>query len=269
MSELQADTYTIEEDPAESVEDENVETEQSEETAESAPDSGETHNKKVGFTEEQQRIFDEAISKKVFKAKEAEREAARLRKELDAIKAAQPKETPPDIPPMPEPYAENYEAEVAARDKAIRARAEYELRESQRAEDQLRADAASGDKAAEQFQAKVSEYMGRAKALGVTEQELQAAGQSVANYGIHDELVGFILDSEAGPLITRYLSKNLAELDKLSEMSPIKAAVYIENVLKHKAVGSRKTTSAPDPVDTLRGTGAPRKERGPVGATYD
>ena len=46
------------------------ESEEQETAAEPSTDSGETHDKPI-FTEQQQRIFDEAIGKKVFKLREA------------------------------------------------------------------------------------------------------------------------------------------------------------------------------------------------------
>jgi hypothetical protein len=44
-----------------------------------------------------------------------------------------------------------------------------------------------------------------------------------------------ILQHERGPEITAYLGKNLGELQAVSQMSPMQAAVYIETQLLEKA----------------------------------
>lgn len=263
MSGLQAEESTFDQE----VEVEEAGTEQPETVSESATDEGETPEKKIEFTEEQRQYFEDVVAKKAFKAREAEREAKRLRQELESIKANQAKETRPEVPPMPDTYDDDFEAKIAARDKAIRDAAAYDLRESQRVEDQKKAAASQSEAEAEKLQERINTYTQKATSLGVKPDELAKAGKVVADYGIHDEVAGFILDSDAGPLITRYLSRNLSELDKLQEMPPLKAAVYIENVLKHKAAG-KKATSAPDPVEPLKGAGVPPTKRGPKGATF-
>ena len=53
-----------------------------EDDSESSEDSEGTHDKPI-FTEAQQKVFDDAIGKKVFKLREKEREAEQLRKRLE------------------------------------------------------------------------------------------------------------------------------------------------------------------------------------------
>lgn len=82
---------------------------------------------------------------------------------------------------------------------------------------------------------KVQAYSQRAEKLGVSANELQAAGSVVGQFGIDDQLVQLILDDEKGPLITIYLSQNLAELEKLIQMPIIAATTHIATVIKAKA----------------------------------
>jgi TPR repeat protein len=94
---------------------------------------------------------------------------------------------------------------------------------------------------------KVQAYSQRAKRLGISADELQAAGAVVGQFGLHDDVVDFILEDDKGPLITKYLSQNLAELDKLISMSTTDAAVRIATTIKADATAFKpKPTNDPE-----------------------
>ena len=106
--------------------------------------------------------------------------------------------------------------------------------------------------------------------MGIKSEELQVAGAAVSNFLVQEELVNFIIEDDHGPLITKYLSQNLTELDNLRSMSPIQAAIRITNEIKPKAAALKpKVNQAPDPVDTPQGAGISPKPKGPKGATFE
>ena len=89
---------------------------------------------------------------------------------------------------------------------------------------------------------RVQSYSQKATSLGIKSEDLQVAGNTVAQFGIHEDLVQYILEEDQGPLITTYLSKNLLELEKLREMSPTQAAVYVATTVKQKAAALKAKT---------------------------
>lgn len=269
MTELQAESANVDE----SQHSPGQETEQPSQVSESAPDTGENQEQKTTFNEEQQRIFNEAIAKKVFKAREAEREAERLRDELEKTKAKLPQKTRPEIPGIPDSLEmsdEEYRAALIARDQAITEAAAFDERQRLKLEQQQALERQQLENAQKEFDNKVINYTQNAAKLGVTDTELAHAGRIVEAYGIQKALADHILGSEQGPLITVYLSQNQVELDAIRQLDPITAAVRIETEIKPKAAAMKaKVTSAPEPAETLNGAGVPPKQRGPKGATFE
>ncbi len=248
-----------------------VESEEQETASEPSPDSGETHEKPI-FTEEQQRIFDEAIGKKVFKLREKEREAEQLRRQLEELRQPETRSRP-SIPEMPDPFAvtdEEYKRRIREREQALISAAAYDAQQ-QVLEQQQRAMAAeAARKQQEVMTEKVQSYSERAKTLGVRPDELQAAGAIVGQFGMDDSLVQYILEDDHGPLITKYLSQNIQELDNLRYMHPTMAAVRIATQIKAKAAALKpKLTNVPNPIRTPQPTGIAPKPKGPRGATFE
>ena len=91
----------------------------------------------------------------------------------------------------------------------------------------------------------------------------------MAAHGISDDVTLHILNDDKGPMITKYLAQNPLALDELHGMSPMQAAIHIENVVKPSAVSSKNTTNAPPPSTNLDGGGSPPSERGPKGAKFE
>lgn len=248
-----------------------VESEEQETASEPSADSGETHEKPI-FTEEQQRIFDEAIGKKVFKLREKEREAEQLRRQLEELRQPETRSRP-SIPEMPDPFAvtdEEYKRRIREREQALISAAAYDAQQ-QVLEQQQRAMAAeAARKQQEVMTEKVQSYSERAKTLGVRPDELQAAGAIVGQFGMDDSLVQYILEDDHGPLITKYLSQNIQELDNLRYMHPTMAAVRIATQIKAKAAALKpKLTNVPNPIRTPQPTGIAPKPKGPRGATFE
>ena len=244
---------------------------EAEEGSESSEDSAEAHDKPT-FTEEQQRIFDEAIGKKVFKLREKEREAEQLRKRLEELEQPQTRSRP-QVPPLPDPFAvsdDEYKRQIMHREQALIAAAAYDAQAQMLQKQQAQVAQEAAHKQQEVLVEKVQSYTQRAKTLGVKAEELQAAGSIVGQFGIDDSLVQYILEDDHGPLITKYLSQNVTELDALRHMHPTMAAVRIATQIKAKAVALKpKLTNAPDPVRRPMPSSAQVKPKGPKGATFE
>lgn len=273
----QPDKYQIEigeETPEQEIPQENQEVEsegQEEPASEPSPEAGETQNKPI-FTEQQQRIFDEAIGKKVFKLREKEREAEQLRKQLEEYQRSEIRQRP-SVPALPDPFAvtdEEYRRQIQAREQALISAAAFDAQ--QRAIEQQRqlAEQQAQQKQQEILTEKVQSYSERAKSLGMRAEELQSAGAIVGQFGMDDSLVEFILEDDHGPLITKYLSQNVQELDALRYMHPTQAAVRIATTIKTKAAALKpRLTNVPPPIRTPQPIGIAPKPKGPRGATFE
>lgn len=255
----------------ESLEAEQPETEEEgeqeslEEGAESAPAEGE----KVVFNEKQQEVFDKTIGEKVRKQREAERRAQQLEEQLEALRKQLPQEQKPVIPPMPDPYDDDYHQKVKERDEAIQKAVAWDVRSRIVEEQKRQTELAKQQEEYRREAESVESYAKKAKAFGITTEELQAAGSAVGSYGLSKEMAMHIISEEKGPLITAYLARRPLEVEKINSMSPYKAAVYISTVVAQKAGNGRKSSTAPEPPETLGSGGAPKAERGPKGATFE
>jgi len=276
MSKLQPeDSYEYDSEEDVTTEEEVAETEDSveEQDSESAPEAGENPEKHITFSEEQQRILDEAVGKKVFKLREKEREAEALKKRLEELEAKIPEQRRPNVPDIPDPFAvsdEEYKRQLYQRDEALKQAIAYDQQQQMLKQQQQQLEQQRLQKQQEVLTEKVQSYSQRAVKLGIKAEELQAAGNTIAQFGIHDDVASYILEEDNGPLITTYLSKNLLELEKVREMSPAAAAVYIATTVKQKAAALKpKVNSAPDPLEQPHGAGTAPKPRGPSGATFE
>jgi len=226
------------------------------------------------FTPAQQERFNSAIGKKVRQTRDQERRADDLERQLQEIKSQLPEQQRPFVPPAPDPFSisdEEYRRTLAQRDEAVRAAVNFDnqrqaqLQYQERLQQQKTADQQT------QQNDKIRAYSDRASKLGIKADELQVAGNSLANYGIDDSLGQFILEDDQGPLITTYLASNPHELDELRQMSPAKAAAVVESQIRRKAVAARptKVTGTPDPLERPHAAGKPPNNRGPRGATFE
>jgi hypothetical protein len=274
--ELQPDDggYLIEQDEPPETEDQEEQEETPDPDSESATDSGNsTHEKQVEFTEEQQKVFNDAVGKKVFKLREKEREAEQLRRRLEELEAKIPQQGRPVVPESPDPFALSdveYRQKLVQRDQAIREAAAWEAQQQALQWQRQQAQFEQQQRQQERQQAEVVAYADRAKKLGVAAAELQEAGTLVAGYGIDPALVEMILADDHGPLLTKYLAKNQLELERLVQMPVTMAAVRLATDLKSKAVAMKpKVTKTPDPLNQPRNSGVSPKPRGPSGATFE
>ena len=234
-----------------------------------ASDSEDNHEQKIEFTPEQQKVVNDIAAKKAYEAREAKRRAEEAEKRIAELEAKLPREQEPVVPELPDPYDDDYEAKIAQRDEALRLKAQYDAQALIREQEAQRQAQERQRQEQEELYKAVESYTDRAKKLGISESELQAAGNLVSQYGINDQITQHILGDEQGPIITKYLSQNPTAMDTINSLPPIKAAIYIETQLKPEAMKLKpQTTTAPEPVETLAGAGISEK-RGPKGATFE
>lgn len=207
------------------------------------------------------------IAEKAFEAREQKRRAEELERRLQEIEANQPKETQPLIPPIPDPYDDDYEDKIRLRDEALVRQAEFNAREQERQQQAQVLEQTKQQQRQQELTAKAQEYSKRALALGVEAQELAQAGERIKS-DVSEGVAGYILGHEKGPLITKYLAANPLELDVLSKLNPEHAGAYLEMQVKPKAeqYGTKKPTQAPEPVETLNSSGPSSRPR--AGGTF-
>jgi hypothetical protein len=254
---------------------EEVETEGQETDSDSSPDTEEVQEKqtKPVFDEQQQQVFDKAIADKVFKLREKEREAEELKQRLQSLEQQIPKQERPNVPKEPDPYAlsdQEYQQQLRLRDEAIARQAAFDAQQRFQQQEAQRLQQEQLMREQEALNEKVATYSQRAVQLGISNEELQAAGNAVASFGISDDVVNYILDDDLGPAITKYLSQNVTELDAIRAMSPAQAAVRIATHVRDKAAALKpKVNAAPDPVEQPAKAGVAPKARGPKGAIFE
>ena len=202
-----------------------------------------------------------AINKQHAKYREEERKRIKAEdkaKELeDKLTAIESAKVETDIPPLPDPYDDDFEAKVKARDEAIKRKATEDAQKSivtqqQNAQEE---DAKKADQ--KRVDNLITNYTSRISTLGLSAEAVRVAGDKVVEYGISSDLAEFILKQEDGPLITQYLSENPIELDNLRNMTVIDGAMRINSDIRNAASSLKpQASTAPDPAETLSGRGA-------------
>ena len=269
MNDEELQTDDVELDTTEASEEES--TEDSQELGE-GQDSDSAPDEK--FTPGQQQKFNDAIGKKVRQTRDMERRADELQRQVNALQARVPVEQRPEVQAVPDPFSisdEEYRRNLAQRDQQVLAQANFDHQRRQQQEQQERVRQEQAQAQHQQQDEKIRDYAGRAAKLGIKAEDLQVAGNAVAQHGIGAELGQYILESDQGPLITTYLANNPLELDELKYLSSAQAAVAIETKIKPKAAASqpKKVTDTPDPLERPHGAGKASSKRGPQGATFE
>ena len=91
--------------------------------------------------------------------------------------------------------------------------------------------------------------------MGIKQDELQAAGNAVAGYGLSDDLVMHILSDSDGPLITKHLAANPQDGYQLASMSPFAVGNFLDGIKQKASALKPKTSSTPAPATNLTRNG--------------
>ena len=211
------------------------------------------------------------IAEQAYKRRVAEREAEQLRKRLEALEQTQ--KARPVVPDMPDPLSlddARFREFQAQRDEAIRQAAQYDAEQNAIKQEQTRQNEARQQEQQRELMKAAETYSARAVQLGIKPDELQAAGNMVAKFGIDSNLAQMILQDDQGPLITKYLAANLEELDNINTLPVHQAAVRIATLIKQKAAALKpRVSNAPEPPESVRNSATALKNHGPEGVTYE
>lgn len=205
-----------------------------------------------------------AINKQHAKFREEERRANSETKRADAaedkLKAIEAEKGDVTIPDLPDPYDEDYESRITAREEAIRQQAAQDAQKNIVIEQQTANNEAAQRAEQNRINGLVEVYDKNIAKLGLDATDIKNAVQTIVDYGVDGSVREFILQQEDGPLITKYLADNPLVLDDLRNMTPINAALKIETEIKAAASTLKpQASNAPDPAETLSGRGAGEK----------
>lgn len=214
---------------------------------------------KVEFNEQQQEVFNDVVGKKVAAQREAERKADEaIRRAEQAEAKLREIEAPerPVVPPLPDPYDDDYEQKVAQRDAAIAAQVKWDDEQElqQRQSVQAREDAMR--KQVEANNAIATAFVEKGDRSGFTETQLDTAVGRILDHGVMGPKARHLMTHESGPEMTMFLAKNPMEADKVGQMSEMEAAVYLETQILPKVRKSRKPVDVPPEVVDTPGAGA-------------
>lgn len=226
--------------------------------SELAADSETQHEQKA----ETEQVIDnenvqKVINKKHFEAKEAERKAEEYKAKLAEYEAKQREEEArrySNLPEAPDPFDDDYEQKLVNYNQALTEKAKFDARQEIYQQQQLQAQQIEQAKKAEEIQQKAKAYTSKAGELGISAEELQSAGNTIAQYGISDDLTLAILQDNEGPLITKYLASNPTEILDLGNMNPYMAGAKLMEIKQKAAQLKPKRTNAPEPATRLDGS---------------
>ena len=250
MSELQNDEYV------EELDSDNVEVAEIEESADLATDNDGEHDEKPDDGEQKQVNQDavnDAINKQHRKYQEEKRRADEAERRLAEM---QPKPQAPPIVDAPNPFDDDYDTKQTAYVESIRQQAVFENNQ------QLSQQLTQNQQEATQREQQASEnkeiqtYVDNAKAMNISIEQLEQAGQVIGSYNISKDVQMFIVNDKQGPLITQHLATNHTDAEAIANMPPLQAAMYIERTIKPKVAALRpKTTNTPSPATRVSGGG--------------
>lgn len=254
-------------------EEETTDKTQSEEPSAESPEEQQTPESK-----EESFINQEAVNKRIneitFQKYEEKRKREQLETELNQLrlKLEDRKKESEDIPipPLPDPYDDDYSGKIKAREQALQQAAELKARKTFEANqkkkammDQLEAQNATIKK-------QVETMFEKGKKHGISEEDLREADRTVSNFIKDQSLARFILAQDDAALIVKYLSTSATELEKLSSMDPLSASVHIATKVAQKAVKIKPgLTKTPDPIDIPSGKSAPKEDPYLKGVSFE
>ena len=237
-----------------------------------ATDTGGTPEEKITFSDEQQKVFDDAIGKKTFNLRQQQREFGEketaLQSQIAKLQSQIPEQTRPVVPPVPDSYADDFDQQMAARDDVISQAAEFDGAEKFRQEQQQQAAVKVQNDEVEAINKQALAYSQNATTLGIKPEELQKSGAILQQMGVTGELATQLLNEETGPLMSNYLAANPDVFDQLNRADQWSKGVILNDVRLKADEMKPQQTSAPAPADVLTGGGSTTVQRGPKGATY-
>lgn len=196
------------------------------------------------------------INKQYGTIKQSERDLATANEELNKFKQAdidRQAAAVKDIPPMPDQFDDDFAEKVRLRDEAIVAQTKYNTTVNDNLQREQFQQQQQAQAKQEAIQKSAISYTSKANELGIKQEELQAAGNKVASYGLSDDLVMHILADSDGPLITKHLAANPQEGFELANLSPFAVGQFLDGIKQKASALKPKTSNTVDPVESLQG----------------
>jgi hypothetical protein len=225
------------------------ESESNDDSVDAESDGGEEEApaKKSGYVEFSTPEQKARVAEITRKRYEAEREAAKLKSELEQYR--KPPEPPKEVPqPTADPVTDPdiYAQQARAREAYIREATKFETESEQRKQQ-------SAQSEQKRMGTLVETYNKNAERLKVSPAVLAKAADVCTQYGITKELVEELLEDEDGPAIVAYLGHNVEDLAEVTSLSTAKAVKYIERQVRAK-LNTKQTSKAPPPPTRVNGS---------------
>ena len=214
------------------------------------------------------------IAENAFKAREAKREAEVAKADLAALRAENAAEAQgerPDIPALPEDsYDPDYARKMAQRDQALQEAAAFDANEKLLQQMQQQAQVHQQESQQRSLNEAANAYQQRGIKSGLTTEQMNHSAQRVLSYPLSQDEQTFLLSEEEGPLIMKYLSDNILELDEFAgQPQTPQRLVKLATDIKAKALAKKvPITETPDPTSEVRSGGVQVEQLGPKGATF-
>ncbi len=165
----------------------------------------------VKFDARQQEQINKIISEKTAKHKVREQQ---IRDELS--QKAQEDVSRPLIPDLPDPFDDDYAEQVAARDVAIREAATFDAGQNALQHQRQQMQQQQQLQQQQELNTQIQTYSDNATKKGIKPEQLQVAGNIVAQMGLRDDVVKEILSEADGPAMTMYLASNPGAIEQLN-----------------------------------------------------
>lgn len=207
----------------------------------------------------------EAFNKQYGEKKQLERDLAAERERLAKFEQAERERQAAqvnDLPEWPDEFDDDFEQKKADFLEAQRRQSDFNAEQRIYAEQQRLQQQQAAQAKQIKIQESMTNYSNKALELGIKQDELQAAGNTVANYGLSDDLVMHILADSEGPLITKHLAANPQDGYQLASMSPFEVGSFLDGVKSKASALKPKTSSAPPPPTNLQGNGVDTENAG-------
>lgn len=238
-------------------------------SSELAPETEGSQKDKEPTPEERTKKLEDSLAEANFhrRSERREREAAqaqlqRLQHEQSANQGERP-----NIPDLPDQFDDDFAEKLSKREGAIREAERFDANAGLQVQYQNQQAQQAQHHQQQAIQKSADTFRERATKLGVTETELKHNGERViSSQALTDAEVEMILTDEHGPLITKYLSENLGELERLAAMPPgsSQRMVTLITDIKQKASALQaKTTDTPAPLDGINGNAGAASEKYP------
>lgn len=212
---------------------------------------------------------EEGWEKRVAKLTHAKKRAEAKIREQEAELAKYRPQASQELPKIPEipsddlryDNPEEWVRQLKAREDAIAKHAEVRaLKELERKrDDEMRQSVAKQQQA--QVQQIVGKFVERGNEFGLSQDRMEYNEEVLKDAGVGPDLGLYIYEDPDGPRVADFLAANPKELEKVVNMTPLRAAEYIALTVKPKVGQVKpKTTRAPDPVKPAKGSGMAEKD---------